>query len=163
MSRRTANRLGVAVTKRVFVHGTADVHEFPMRVCERGALERSIAIRHLGRDVVRSANVPLARIKHFEIYSCFPSAVQIACRELGISELYNGYSLTRIGGLPFHGGPGNNYALHGIVAMVEVLRRDPAEFGLVTANGGYAEYLFARTQRGHASEAFSIGATNNES
>lgn len=137
MSLRTANRLGVAENKRVFVHGTADVHEFPIRTCERGALDRSIAIGHLGRDVFSSANVAVSRIRFFEVYSCFPSAVQIACKELGIPSQISGYDLTCLGGLPFHGGPGNNYALHGIVAMIGVLRRHPSEFGLVTANGGH--------------------------
>ena len=47
--------------------------------------------------------------------------------------------LTVTGGLPFHGGPGNNYSMHGIVAMLDVLR-SPAQrgtFGMVTANGGF--------------------------
>ena len=47
--------------------------------------------------------------------------------------------LTVTGGLPFHGGPGNNYSMHGIVAMLDVLR-SPAQrgtFGRVTATGGF--------------------------
>ncbi|HAO87495.1 MAG TPA: hypothetical protein DCR00_01105 [Gammaproteobacteria bacterium] len=72
----------------------------------------------------------------FDIYSCFPSAVAIACEELGLA-CDDPRGLTVTGGLPFFGGPGNNYSLHGIASMVEKLRRKPSAFGLITANGGY--------------------------
>jgi acetyl-CoA C-acetyltransferase len=45
--------------------------------------------------------------------------------------------LTVTGGLPYFGGPGNNYAMHAIAAIVERLRKMPGKFGLVTANGNY--------------------------
>jgi len=41
------------------------------------------------------------------------------------------------GGLPYFGGPGNNYAMHAIAQMVTQLRARPGEFGLVGANGGF--------------------------
>ena len=44
--------------------------------------------------------------------------------------------LTQTGGLPFFGGPGNNYSMHGIAEMVNTLRRQPDDYGLVTTNGG---------------------------
>jgi acetyl-CoA C-acetyltransferase len=89
------------------------------------------------------AGVPLAAIQHRDVYSCFPSAVQVlrtrgvpaatlahwvfglqtACAELGISTAGGGVGLTQTGGLPYHGGPGNNYALHGVAAMVHTLRQ----------------------------------------
>jgi acetyl-CoA C-acetyltransferase len=45
--------------------------------------------------------------------------------------------LTVTGGLPFAGGPGNNYVTHSIATMVEECRRDPGSIGLVTALGWY--------------------------
>jgi acetyl-CoA C-acetyltransferase len=45
--------------------------------------------------------------------------------------------LTITGGLPFHGGAGNNYVMNSIAAMVEKVRADKGSYGLVTANGGY--------------------------
>jgi acetyl-CoA C-acetyltransferase len=41
------------------------------------------------------------------------------------------------GGLPFFGGPGNNYSTHAIASMLELLRERPGAKGLVTANGWY--------------------------
>jgi acetyl-CoA C-acetyltransferase len=75
-------------------------------------------------------------IQLFDIYSCFPVAVQVACKELGVNPKRG--ALTVTGGLPYHGGPGSNYVTHSVAAMVERLRALPRQArGLVTANGGY--------------------------
>jgi acetyl-CoA C-acetyltransferase len=70
-----------------------------------------------------------------DLYSCFPSAVQLGAASLGLS-LDRQWS--RTGGLPFAGGPWNNYSMHAIAAVVSGLRQNPDEHGLVWANGGYA-------------------------
>ena len=44
--------------------------------------------------------------------------------------------LTLTGGLPYFGGPGNSYSLHGIAETVAQMRDRPGAFGLVGANGG---------------------------
>src|SRR5262249_50671633 len=41
------------------------------------------------------------------------------------------------GGLPFFGGPGNNYVTHSIAEMMQFVRRERGAFGMVTANGSY--------------------------
>jgi len=43
--------------------------------------------------------------------------------------------LTR--GLTFAGGPWNNYVMHSIATMAELLVANPGRRGLITANGGY--------------------------
>ena len=83
---------------------------------------------------LRRFDVPADDIAHVDIYSCFPSAVQIAARELGFGL---DRQLTVTGGLTFAGGPANNYVTHSIASMVEVLRADPGSLGLVTAVGWY--------------------------
>jgi acetyl-CoA C-acetyltransferase len=45
--------------------------------------------------------------------------------------------ITVTGGLPFFGGPGNNYSLHAIAQMITSLRDTGGGHGLVTANGMY--------------------------
>ena len=102
------------------------------------------------------AQVDLRTVAHLDIYSCFPSAVQTACVELGLGDR-PGRELTQTGGLPYHGGPGNNFALHSIGAMVEKLREHPGEFGLVTANGGFMSKhslgLYSTTRFNHSDPA----------
>jgi acetyl-CoA C-acetyltransferase len=60
--------------------------------------------------------------------------VQVAAAELGLDEQR---PLTVTGGLTFAGGPLNNYVMHSIATMVETLRANDHDKGLVTANGGY--------------------------
>ena len=62
--------------------------------------------------------------------------MQIAKDELGIA-VDDPRNLTVTGGLPFHGGAGNNYVMNAIVSMMEKLREHSGKYGLVTANGGY--------------------------
>jgi acetyl-CoA C-acetyltransferase len=40
------------------------------------------------------------------------------------------------GGLPFFGGAGNNYSMHGVAEIIAKKRSAPGQFGLVGANGG---------------------------
>src|SRR3989442_5439301 len=44
-------------------------------------------------------------------------------------------ALTVTGGLPWFGGPGNNYTTHAIIALADRLRASRDAFGLVHANG----------------------------
>jgi acetyl-CoA C-acetyltransferase len=62
--------------------------------------------------------------------------VQIACDELGIAH-DDPRGLTVTGGMPYFGGPGNNYAMHSIATMMDLLRRNPGRFGLLNANGWF--------------------------
>jgi acetyl-CoA C-acetyltransferase len=47
-----------------------------------------------------------------------------------------GTGLDDVARLPFFGGPGNNYSMHGIAETVSEMRERPGQFGLVGANGG---------------------------
>jgi len=72
----------------------------------------------------------------FDFYSCFPSAVEGAMEALGLG-LDDPRPLTLTGGLPYAGGPGNNYCSHSIAAAVERLRREREKRALVTGMGWY--------------------------
>ena len=78
-----------------------------------------------------------ADINHLDLYSCFPCAVFSGAAALGLDWKTDKRPLTLTGGLPFFGGPGNNYSLHGIAEMVALLRENPGNTGLVLANGGW--------------------------
>jgi acetyl-CoA C-acetyltransferase len=130
-----ADELGIADHRRVYLHGCAqgDDHWY---VTERWNLHSSPAIRAVVRKTFDMAEKALADVAAFDLYSCFPSAVEITCQEIGLDE-DDPRDLTVTGGLPYFGGPGNNYVMHSIAAMVERMRRQPGAFGLVTANGNY--------------------------
>jgi acetyl-CoA C-acetyltransferase len=57
------------------------------------------------------------------------------CDGMGIAP-DDARGLTLTGGLPFFGGAGNNYSMHGIAETVARMRSAAGQFGLVGANGG---------------------------
>jgi acetyl-CoA C-acetyltransferase len=67
------------------------------------------------------------------VYSCFPAAVRVQQRELGL-PLSGTPTLT--GGMTFAGGPFNHFVLQSLLALGRRLRDDPAEVGLVTTVSG---------------------------
>ena len=88
-----------------------------------------------GAVALALAGVGIDDIALVDLYSCFPSAVQLGARSLGLPI---DSQLTRTGGLSFAGGPWNSYVMHAIATMVGELRERPGELGLVWANGGFA-------------------------
>ena len=72
--------------------------------------------------MLEMAGTSVADLDYVDLYSCFPSAVQVAAHELGLPVGVESRPLTVTGGLTFAGGPWNNYVTHAIATMVEVLR-----------------------------------------
>jgi acetyl-CoA C-acetyltransferase len=130
-----ARELGVADDRMVYLHGCADLNDI-WNVSERVNYHSSPAVRTMGAKAFAMAGKSIDEMDYFDIYSCFPSAVQIACDELGLAH-DDARGLTVTGGLPYFGGPGNNYVMHSIASMMDVLRADPGKFGLLNANGWF--------------------------
>lgn len=131
----TARALGVPDDRWVFLHGCADANDI-WHILERQDFHSSPAMRLTGRRAFEMAGIDADALSYIDLYSCFPSAVQVGAEELGLSlDDPRGFTVT--GGLPYAGGPGNNYAMHSAATMVQKLRADPGAFGLVTANGWY--------------------------
>ncbi len=131
-SLETARALGVPPSKMVFpLSGTDAVdHYF---VSERDTLHSSPAIRLGGHRALELAGVEVPNLDFVDVYSCFPSSVQVAASELGLDPER---PLTVTGGLTFGGGPLNSYVMHSIARTAELLRQKDGGRALVTANGG---------------------------
>jgi acetyl-CoA C-acetyltransferase len=130
-----ARRLAIPEHRWVHLHGCADAHDH-WYISDRHDFHSSPAMHVVAREAFEMAGFGLERIDRLDLYSCFPSAVQIACREMAIPE-DDRRGLTVTGGLPYFGGPGNNYVTHSIAQMMDEVRAAPGSFGLVTANGNY--------------------------
>ena len=130
-----AREWGIPEDRWVFLHGCADGTDTWV-VSERETLDTSPAIRGCTRVALDMAGRKLDDVAAFDLYSCFPSAVEVAMKELGLSD-DDPRPISVTGGLPFFGGPGNNYVTHSIAEMMNVVRARPGSFGLVTANGMY--------------------------
>jgi acetyl-CoA C-acetyltransferase len=131
----SARQLGIPERKWVYVRGCGDAtdHWF---VSDRVNFWSSPAIRLAGERALAQARLGIEQVDQFDLYSCFPCAVQIGADMLGI-PVDDPRPLTVTGGLPYHGGPGNNYSTHAIACMAERLRAAAGSTGLVTGVGWY--------------------------
>jgi acetyl-CoA C-acetyltransferase len=131
-----ARQLQIPTERWVFPYAGTDSHD-TYAVGERLELDRSPAIRIGGRRALELAGIGVDDLDLIDVYSCFPSAVQVAAAELGLPLGDAARPLTVTGGLTFAGGPWNNYVTHSIATMAERLAGTSGQIGLITANGGY--------------------------
>lgn len=128
-----ARRRGIHPSRWVYLIGCADADELWF-LSDRVNYHSSPALRLAGRKALEMAGIDLGQIDHFDLYSCFPCAVQIGRDMLGISA-DDPRPLTLTGGLPYHGGPGNNYVMHSIANTLHALRAGLSKTGLVSGLG----------------------------
>ena len=132
-SAEVAEAAGVPRDKWVFPLAGTDAHD-TYAVSNRRDLHSSPAITEAGKELFSLTGMGPDDVDHIDLYSCFPSAVQVGAASIGFSE---DRQLTQTGGLTFAGGPLNNYVTHSIATMVDVVRGDAGSVGLVSANGGF--------------------------
>ncbi len=133
VSEEKAKALGIPRKKWIYPWAGTDAQDH-YYFSNRDNFHSSPAIRLAGGKCMELAGLSADDLDMVDVYSCFPSAVQIACRELGIDT---NRPLTVTGGLTFAGGPMNNYVMHSIARMAQLLRESPGKRGMITANGGY--------------------------
>ena len=127
-----AQTLGIDPAKWIYPWaGVSGYDHFSASV--RDNFYTSPAIRLVAKKLLELSETQVNELSTIDLYSCFPSAVQIAAQEYGLEE---DRPLTVTGGLTFGGGPLNNYVMHSIARTVELLRETTSGKGLVTANGG---------------------------
>lgn len=117
-----AKRMGVSTDQLTFLHAHDQCSEPPL--LQRARLDRAEAQRRVLDSTARGADM-------YDLYSCFPVVPLEASRILGLTD----EPRTLTGGLPFFGGPGNNYSLHGI-AEAHRRVRGTEKTAVVYANGG---------------------------
>jgi len=140
--------------------GATNIDVAPTR---RPDLAASPAIRAAARATFAAAGLALDDLDCFDLYSCFPIAVEVGAAEIGLAlDDPRGYTLT--GGMSFFGGPGNNYTSHGIAAAVLRLRERGGK-AYVSGNGGFLSKhsigIYASTPRSDGS-SFVLADTARE-
>ncbi|MBW1923775.1 MAG: acetyl-CoA acetyltransferase [Deltaproteobacteria bacterium] len=126
-----ADELGIPPEKRIYPIGGADASD-TWHVSMRRDLHASPSVKIAAQTAMAQAKVDIDQIDFLDFYSCFPCAPRITARMLGIPK-DDPRPLTITGGMPYFGGPGNNYSLHAICNMADLLRREPEKIGLVQA------------------------------
>ena len=135
MSVEAAEAAGVPKEKWVFPWSGAKCDDVYL-TAERPDLGRAVGLEEAARASFDAAGITIDDVAHVDIYSCFPSAVQMGAAALGLS-IDDPRGLTVTGGLPFFGGPGNNYMTHSIAVLASRLRADPESIGITTGVSWY--------------------------
>jgi acetyl-CoA C-acetyltransferase len=131
-SAERARAAGVPPDRWIFPHVALHVSE-AVTLTARRDMHAWPAMRALGRAAAERLGRPLAEVSIAEVYSCFPAAVRVQQRELGLDP--EG-TPTVTGGMSFAGGPFNNFVLNGTATVAALLRTEPSELGLITTVSG---------------------------
>lgn len=127
-----ADALGVSEERRIYLSGWAYAED-PASIAERLDLSRSAAMAVVGAHALSAAGVSLDDIDAFDLYSCFPSSVRLACDAMGL-DVHDPRGLTVTGGLPYAGGPASGYLVHAIASTFDRLCATPGR-ALITGVG----------------------------
>ena len=131
-SRSFAERGGM-LARSMAVLGGAGAEEV-WNPIERASLARCPAMSRAISTALERAGLAAGEIDAMDLYSCFPSAIQLALQALG-TTVDDRRPLSLTGGLAFAGGPGNAYVVHSLATALERVRADDAQRFLVTGIG----------------------------
>lgn len=131
-----ADRLRVPAERRVHPWSVAAVKD-PVAPSRWPRMDRSPGMQLAADTALAAAGVDPDRLGALDLYSCFPAAVQLGLAALGIST-GDRRTFTVTGGLPYFGGPGASYSLHGLATMVDRCRAEPSLVAGIVGIGGMA-------------------------
>ncbi len=150
-----AKSLNIPSDTWVFLNGYAKGSE--PNTSERPQIYALPVLEQVVESALKGAEIEKSQIQNADFYSCFPIVIFNSIPLLKEAKIKQ-HTLT--GGLPFFGGPGNNYSLHAIAEMVKTLRGTD-QYGLIHANGGIMTKHAVGIYSTHASD-FSETEVNYE-
>jgi acetyl-CoA C-acetyltransferase len=150
VSDELGGRLGIPESQWVFPWGIGRSSE-PRPLAERRELHHSRALSLSIERLLASLEITTDQISAFDFYSCFPAAIQFAANGFDLRPT-DTRALTVTGGMPYFGGPGASYGLHGVAAMVEFCRSNPGSIGAVFGLGGMLEKFAVGVLSGRTSD-----------
>lgn len=127
-----AEAAGVPADRWVFPWSGVGVAD-TWHATNRWAFDESPGMRVSGTRTLELAGLGHDDCALIDLYSCFPVAVQLAQRELGIDPARE---FTITGGLTFAAGPLNCYCILPLTRAVRLLRESPGDRAFLTGNGG---------------------------
>ena len=127
-----AQALGIAPSQWVYASASSESNHM-VPVSARAALAECAGARLAGHAALDAAELDVSQLDLIELYSCFPIAVEAYAQELGITQPRD---LTVTGGMPFAGGPFNNYVLQATCRMASLIRKGRGQTGLVSSVSG---------------------------
>ncbi len=127
-----ATALGIPRERWLFPVASAESnHMIP--VAARASLGDCPGAAVTGRAVLEASGLDASGIDLIDLYSCFPIAVTAYAEAIGLPA---GRSLTVTGGMPFAGGPYNNYLFQAVCRAAELLREGRGRTALLSCVSG---------------------------
>ncbi len=136
MSEETAKKYLQKNRETVYFLGGGYAQDRQRFMIEKSDFTSSPPLKAAVKKALERSGMSLESIDCFDLYSCFPCAVSIAKKMIGIKD-NDPRPLTLTGGLGFFGGPGNNYNLHGVATLAQKICMGEKSNGLVTALGWF--------------------------
>jgi acetyl-CoA C-acetyltransferase len=117
-----------------WIHPVASTESNHMvAVSARARIDTCPGARITGLAALQAGGLRAEELDLVDLYSCFPMAVQAYASALGLPLERD---LTVTGGMPFAGGPYNNYVLQSTVRAAELLRSGRGRNALVSSVSG---------------------------
>ena len=127
-----ADKLGIPKNKRVYPLASSETNHMIAPI-QRPELSESIGLDLAASFIKNICDKHKIQPNIYDLYSCFPVAVQMFADSLNLgSEDVK----TVTGGMPFAGGPLNNYMIHSTVKIISEIRNNHSNIGLVTGVSG---------------------------
>ncbi len=127
-----AEALGIPRARWIYALASSESNHM-VPVSARADLSSCPGARITAQAALHGAQVDVADLNLIELYSCFPVAVETYAEALGLSLERD---LTVTGGMPFAGGPYNNYVLQASARAAELLRAGSQGTALVGSVSG---------------------------
>jgi acetyl-CoA C-acetyltransferase len=131
-SEELADTLNVPDSKRVYPLASSETNHM-IAAIQRPNLIEPIGLKLAAEYILNICKQNNIKPNTYELYSCFPIAVQMFAEALGLGA---DKKLTVTGGMSFAGGPLNNYMIHSTVKMIDEIRQNFEKIGLVTGVSG---------------------------
>jgi acetyl-CoA C-acetyltransferase len=131
-SEEIANKLNIPISQRVYPLISSETNHM-IGVIQRPDITYPIGLQLASNFLLETAKKNKIYPSLYELYSCFPVAVQLFSESLNVPD---NKDKTITGGMPFAGGPLNNYMLHATAQMLMKIRKNTNEIGLITGVSG---------------------------
>lgn len=127
-----AEALGIPRSQWVYALASTESNHM-VAASARADLAACPGARIAGQAALRAADLTIEDVDLVDLYSCFPLAVETYATALGLPLTRE---LTLTGGMPFAGGPYNNYFFQATCRAAELLRQGRGRHALVSCVSG---------------------------
>ena len=127
-----ADKLGIPREQRVYPLASSENNHM-ISLIQRENIIDPVGLKLAAQYIKDTLTSHRKSIDYYDLYSCFPIAVQMFCDSLNIN-LSSSTSIT--GGMSFAGGPLNHYVLSSTTQLIEKMRKKKNKIGLITGISG---------------------------